>query len=237
MTDHLIENPAVIDLGVMGYAQAWAYQQRVHQAVLDDAGGESILLVEHPPVITISQRKSSPNHLLANREQLAAMGIDVQPTNRGGDITYHGPGQLVAYPIVRLRPRALTVSGYMRRLEQAVIDTLANYDITGHRDAGATGVWVSRGSDASAGSAKICAMGVRLRRNITMHGLGLNVCPDLSHFQTIVPCGLVGRDVTSIEALIGDRGPTMATVKRDLTAALLQQLQASEPDDRDAAGG
>ena len=154
------------------------------------------------------------------------MGIAVHETNRGGDVTYRGPGQLVVYPILRLADigeRGTRLTGYMRLLEQTVIDTLAGYGVRGHREAGATGVWVRTGegvSGGTAGSAKVCAMGVRIRKGCTMHGLALNVRTDLSHFEAIVPCGLAGRAVTSLAALLGERCPAMATVKRDVVTAL-----------------
>src|SRR5262249_23731675 len=160
--------------------------------------------VEHdPPVITVTPRAGV--NLLASPEALAAAGIEVEETDRGGDITYHGPGQLVVYPILDLNLLKLRLHEYMRMLAAAVIDTCAAFGVRARRDVCATGVWVPRGdADASNGTcgsltdAKICAMGVRVRRWVTMHGLALNVTTDLSHFSHIVPCGLVGRPVTSL---------------------------------------
>lgn len=213
----------VIDLGLLPYADAWDQQRRVHERMLADADAPpAVLLVEHPPVITLSQRKDVAGHLLASRERLATMGIDVQETDRGGDITYHGPGQLVAYPILRLAAYQLNVGRYMKLLEHVVIDTLEAFGIEGRLDPSAIGVWVKQQAGPDA---KICAMGVRVRRNVTLHGLALNVTTDLSHFATIVPCGLSGRPVTSMRELLGDRTPAMGLVKAELTRQLNHALE------------
>ena len=227
----------VTDLGRLAYVDALDTQRRLNQAVIDGSAPPTLLLVEHEPVITISHRRDAGKHLLASNERLRALGIDVQPTDRGGDITYHGPGQLVAYPIVRLTPLGLNLGRYMRLLEQVVIATLADFGVHGTCERGATGVWVDPerfrvtsfkfqvedkeacGSNPSAMS-KICAMGVRVRKNTTMHGLALNVNTDLSHFDTIVPCGLHGRSVTSLTELLGDDAPTMPQTKEALVARL-----------------
>jgi lipoyl(octanoyl) transferase len=196
----------VRDLGRMAYATALAIQRETAERIIaSENEPNTLLLVEHDPVITVSQRRESAKHLLAPHEVLHTLGIDVQPTDRGGDITYHGPGQLVAYPILRLDDFGLNLSRYMRLLEQVVIDTLATFGVEGFREAGVTGVWVHSPEKCAKPqppeAAKICALGVRIRRGVTMHGLALNVTTDLSHFQTIVPCGLVGRAVTSLAAL------------------------------------
>lgn len=220
----------IVDLGRMAYAAAFDVQRETHECVF--AGdAETILLVEHDPVITISQRRDCRQNLLLDECQLAARGIDVQPTDRGGDITYHGPGQLVVYPIIRLADHGLNLGRYMRLLESATIATLARFGITGYREEGATGVWVD--TPATSGSlatrAKICAMGVRVRRNITMHGLALNVATNLEHFNVIVPCGLADRAVTSLDAILMQRSPTMETVKTVATESLLAELHAASP--------
>jgi lipoyl(octanoyl) transferase len=212
----------VIDLGRMAYIPAWDEQRRIHDLLLEDPSTpETVLLVEHDPVITISQRKSAMDHLVTPRQQLTAMGIDVQETDRGGDVTYHGPGQLVAYPIIRLATHGLNVGRYMKLLENAVIRTLATFGITGYLDPSAIGVWV----DQPVGpAAKICAMGVRVRRNVTLHGLALNVTTDLSHFATIIPCGLAGRPVTSMQQMLGPSTPAMQRVKDELVRQLREAL-------------
>ena len=225
----------VVDLGRMPYAEAFARQKQAQQEVIAArqaeervdggdrpslAGRFRLLLVEHaPPVITVSRRKTARSHLIASPEQLAAAGVQVAETDRGGDITYHGPGQLVAYPILDLNALGLRLHGYMRFLEQAVIDTLATWSLAGRRDDHATGVWIDLPGQAS--DAKICAMGVRVSRWVTMHGLALNVRTNLEHFNLIVPCGLAGRPVTSMAELLGSEGcPSMDAVKEELVAQL-----------------
>ena len=208
------------DLGLLGYEQALTLQRELNQAVIDGEAGPAILLVEHPPVITLT-RRARPN-LLASEVQLADIGVATAETDRGGDITYHGPGQLVVYPVLKLGDFGLNLSSYMRLLERAVINTLATWGIAGHAECGATGVWVKQDGQPDA---KVCAMGVRIRKNTTMHGLALNVAPEMSHFDLIVPCGLEGRPVTSLAKLLGDQHPTMSQVKAELTRALLDGLK------------
>lgn len=209
----------------MGYAEAFDIQERTHREVLDNRGLDNrgkdvsspgvLLLVEHPPVVTVSRRASAKEHLLATPELLRSRGVEVADTDRGGDITYHGPGQLVAYPILDLNRLGLGLHGYMRLLEECVIRTIAAFGLAGVRDSTATGVWVESGVASSPvpGRAKIAAMGVRVRRWVSMHGLALNVDPDMDHFGLIVPCGLVGRPVTSMAMELGGSCPTMADVK------------------------
>ncbi len=238
----------VIDLGRLDYAEALVQQRERNLAVSLGQSPPALLLVEHDPVITVSHRPGVRDHILAPPEQLQQLGIDVQDTDRGGDITYHGPGQVVAYPILRLNDHGLNLGRYMRLLEHAVIAAAATFGVVGRTEQGATGVWVEVGSGPwGAGSggqrltggldatgthptastplptAKLCAMGVRIRKNTTLHGLALNVTTDLAHFQTIDPCGLGGRPVTSFAQLLGDACPSMDTVKLTLT----QQLAAA----------
>jgi len=197
-------------LGRMGYARAFEVQRERHESVLaqrgegDGVGGGGggggigrLLLVEHDPVITVSRRARSGEHLLAGPELLAQHGVQVEQTDRGGDITYHGPGQIVGYPIIDLNALGLRLHEYMRQLEETVIRTIGTYSVTGVRDPGATGVWVP--GESGEPERKIAAFGVRVRKWTTMHGLALNVTTDLSHFGLIVPCGLPGRPVTSLE--------------------------------------
>jgi lipoyl(octanoyl) transferase len=215
------------DLGRMPYAEAYGRQCATRDAILagrdaPDAPAGVLLLVEHdPPVITISKRPNARQHLLAGHDRLAALGVTVAETDRGGDITYHGPGQLVAYPIVDLNRLGLNLHAYMRMLEGVVIDVCRSFGVEGRRDAGATGVWVG---EAPAG-AKICAMGVRVRRWVTMHGLALNVTTDLTHFGLIVPCGLEGRPVTGLAKELGEACPAMAEVKRALAARFTEEVE------------
>jgi lipoyl(octanoyl) transferase len=247
------ERLPVVDLGAMPYAEAFERQTAEHEAVLalrderplDDPHARlgSLLLVEHdPPVITVSRRPDAARHLLASEAHLRALGVEVQPTDRGGDITYHGPGQLVAYPIIDLNRVGLRLHDYMRLLEQAVIDTCDRLGVRTARDDTATGVWVP-GDERHPGGAKICAIGVRVRRWVTMHGLALNVATNLEHFKLIVPCGLAGRPVTSIaEQLARGNGHdrhepiSLDRVKPVLAAALAERLSeaASESSRRRA---
>lgn len=239
----------VIDLGRMEYAAAYAVQQVHHAEVLalreNPEAGEApgrILLVEHDPaVITVSQRKDARQHLVATPETLSRHGVTVAETDRGGDITYHGPGQLVVYPIIDLNAHKLRLHDYMRLLEDAVIDALAEFGVRGQRDAGATGVWVGGKWDVAPPSgiadveeeepkpkAKICAMGVRVRRWVSMHGLALNVTTNLEHFKLIVPCGLAGRPVTSLRELLGEKCPEMGRVKQVLAGTLNARLEQAK---------
>jgi lipoyl(octanoyl) transferase len=208
------------DLGVMKYRDAWALQEEAHADVL--AGGEErVLLVEHPPVITFGRRTGVERNLLASDEQLARVGVEVVQSDRGGDITFHGLGQLVAYPIVRLNDHALSVGGYVHGLEDAVVRMLVRFGVTAGRDTCAVGVWTDDGGT----SAKLCAIGVRIRRGVSLHGLALNVTTDLSYFNLIVPCGLQCRAVTSLQKLLGARAPQMGEVKEALASELNQILE------------
>jgi lipoyl(octanoyl) transferase len=197
------------DLGTMAYREAWAAQERAHAEVV--AGGrERVLFVEHPPVITFGRRPGLERNLVASDERLKALRVEVVHSDRGGDITFHGPGQLVVYPIVRLNDHRLSVGGFVRLLEEIVIAALRQFDIPAQKSPDAIGVWVP---DEKGNLAKICALGVRIRRGVSMHGVALNVTTDLKYFDLIVPCGLHGRAVTSIAKLLGDRAPRMEQVK------------------------
>lgn len=240
----------VRDLGMLAYGPAVSLQRQLQQELIAGRGADSsiqrlghLLLVEHdPPVITVSRRPDARRHLVASDAQLRSAGVEVAETDRGGDITYHGPGQLVVYPILDLNVLGLRLHGYMRFLEQVVIDLLASYDVRAERETSATGVWVrpapdahalqcmgvgdERGGNQRASAAKICAMGVRISRWVTMHGLALNVTTNLAHFDLIVPCGLAGRTVTSLQRELGEQCPTMDQVKTDLVAQFRGELAA-----------
>jgi lipoyl(octanoyl) transferase len=188
-----------------------------------------LLLLEHPPVITLGRRAAdSQKNLLADPHLLQQMNIDVVESDRGGDITLHAPGQLVAYPILRLNDYALSVGAYVRKLEDVVIATLADFGIKAFKDETAIGIWVttregeapSEPSSASPCSAKICALGVRIKRGISLHGIALNLTTDLSLFNLINPCGL-GRPVTSIHELLGEAAPAMPELKQAFTKNFL----------------
>lgn len=210
---------AVEDLGRIGYAEALSIQ-RAAQAALISARGSGhaapmrLYLLEHdPPVITVTRRVGAAAHVLASPDALARAGVELHETDRGGDVTYHGPGQVVAYAILDLDRLGLRVHSYMRMLEEIVIATCGSFGLACRAEQGATGVW----TDAGGGPArKVCAMGVRLSRWTSMHGLALNVDPDLSHFGLIVPCGLAGRPVTSLARELGARAPDLARVKAEL---------------------
>ncbi|HVZ93606.1 MAG TPA: lipoyl(octanoyl) transferase LipB, partial [Phycisphaerales bacterium] len=159
-------------------------------------------------------------------EQLARTGVTVAETDRGGDITYHGPGQLVVYPILDLNALNLNLHGYMRMLERIVIDVCAGFGVKTRCERGATGVWTGE-PGADEGGAKIAALGVRVRRWVTMHGLALNVTTNLDHFGLIVPCGLHGRAVTSLERELGARCPTIAQVKDAMREGFVGAANAS----------
>lgn len=224
--------PVFADLGRIGYEEALAIQRARHAEVVASRGnsgsgaaGGHILLLEHdPPVITVTRRAGSRKHLLATAESLAASGVQLVETDRGGDITYHGPGQLVAYPILDLNLLGLRIHPYMRLLEEVVIRTLAEFGVQAGRDPEATGVWVDPMQPTSR---KIAALGVRLSRWCSMHGLALNVEPDLEHFGLIVPCGLHDRSVTSLRAELGDRCPSLEEVKTVVRREFESQIESA----------
>ena len=195
-------------LGRMRYLDALAVQRARHEALVaarPEAPPHRILLVEHPPVVTVTRRPDAAAHVLADAPALAAAGVERCETDRGGDVTYHGPGQAVAYPIVDLQRLGLGIHAYIRALEDAAIRTCAAWGVECRREAGATGVWTVAPEGGT--SRKVAAIGVRVSRSATLHGIALNVDPDLSHFGLIVPCGLHGREVTSLRREAGSRCP------------------------------
>ncbi len=205
------------NLGLLAYRDAWALQEQAHDQVAN-GGDEQLLLVEHPPVITFGRRPGGEKNLLATPDRLIELGVDLVPSDRGGDVTFHGPGQIVAYPIVRLIDHQLSVGAYVQRLEDIVIATLAEFGITGQKDESAIGVWVDDGGTP----AKICALGVRIRRGISLHGIALNVETDLSFFKLIVPCGMASRPVTSMRRLLGATCPEIQAVRDVLVTQFLR---------------
>lgn len=197
------------DLGVSEYKQTWEYQEQLMQKVIDqkqakktDPSAKSenyLLFVEHPHVYTLG--KSGDEHnLLLNYIQLQAAHATFFQTDRGGDITYHGPGQIVGYPIIDLENFGIGLRKYIELMEEAIIQSLATYGLAGARDEKATGVWLDAGTPKAR---KICAIGVKSSRFVTMHGFALNVNTDLNYFQHINPCGFTDRGVTSIEKELG----------------------------------
>lgn len=201
----------ILDLGLIPYAEAWSAQNDMAARVGSGQTPETLLLLEHPHTYTCG-RKGGRDHILVGEDELARAGVTVLDVDRGGDVTYHGPGQLVAYPIINLYAYGPVVDyhAYLRKLECALIDTLADFAITADRFPGYSGVWVG----SSGGMEKIAAIGVRVDgRGITTHGIALNVAADLSYFAKIVPCGIEDMGVSSIEKLLG-RAPAMQAVKQ-----------------------
>jgi lipoate-protein ligase B len=186
----------VCNLGLSHYAEAWELQRRLFQLRSEGRISDVLLLTEHRHVYTIG-KSGSDAHLLAPKNELQQQGVEVFHIDRGGDVTYHGPGQLVAYPILDLQNYYLDVHRYLRDLEEAIILTLAEYGIVGERDPRYTGVWV--------GGNKLAAIGVKVSRWVTMHGVAVNVNSDLSYFGSIVPCGISDRGVTSLQRILSRR--------------------------------
>ena len=197
----------VRDLGRMAYAEAWQEQLRVHGRVVEGDAPPTLLLVEHPPVVTFG-KKGGREHLRVPESELVARGFELFDIERGGDVTYHGPGQLVGYPIF---PVGRRVQEYLRRLEAAMVQVLAEYGIDSVGSPGYAGVWV--------GNDKVVAIGVAIRRDVSFHGFAMNVHTDLSHFDTIVPCGLEGKGVASLTSLTG-REVALDEVKPKVVRAL-----------------
>jgi lipoyl(octanoyl) transferase len=181
-------------LGVVPYDEALALQRSLVEERRAGRVGDTLLLLQHPHVITLGVR-GGRSHILAGADVLAARGVQIHETGRGGDVTYHGPGQIVGYPIVDLNPDRRDVHRYVRDIEEVLIRTAADYGIDAERVAGLTGVWVGR--------EKLAAIGVRIARWITSHGFAFNVSTNLDYFALIVPCGIADRGVTSLERLLG----------------------------------
>jgi lipoyl(octanoyl) transferase len=202
------------DLGLRSYQPTWDYQEALlanntkikskarenEEDVRQTSTEHRLLFVEHTPVFTLG-KNGKREHVLVSAEHLQKLGIEFFHINRGGDITYHGPQQIVGYPILDLDKFKTDLGWYLRNLEQVIIDTIAEYGLIGERSAGETGVWLQPKDPFMA--RKICAMGIKCSRWITMHGFALNVNPDLSHFEYIVPCGIQGKTVTSLEKELG----------------------------------
>ena len=241
------------DLGLMGYQQAWDYQESLLQenvrrksaarnqyaatlAAAEGTGGHSqeaetshyLLFVEHPPVYTLGKSGNIQNVLLSE-EHLRAKGIDFFHTNRGGDITFHGPQQIVGYPILDLERFYTDIGRYLRNIEEMIILTLDEYGIKGGRSAGETGVWID--ADLKGRERKICAIGVRSSRWITMHGFAFNVNTDLNYFNFIIPCGIQNKQVTSLQKELGypvDIEEVKEKVKRNFEKVFDAQLIPAE---------
>lgn len=223
------------DLGVMDYKACWDYQEEIFNSIIQqkianrDLPPEKqiptknyLLFVEHPHVYTLGKSGDEKN-LLLNEQQLGSKGATYHKINRGGDITYHGPGQLVAYPIIDLDNFFTDIHKYLRLLEETIILTLKEYGIEAGRSMGETGVWLDAENPLKA--RKICAMGVRCSRWVTMHGWGFNVNSDLSYFNNIIPCGIADKAVTSLNKEMG-REINMNEIKERLKLNFAKLFEA-----------
>ena len=193
----------ILDLGKSHYNDAWKLQKRLQSQRISGQIDDQLLLVEHFPVYTLG--KNAPREHLLTKE---SDDISIIQTDRGGDITFHGPGQLVGYPILDLNQYKRSITWYMRELEQLIIDVLKEYDINAVRKKGLTGVWVK--------DKKIAALGVRISKWVTMHGFSFNINPDLKYYQGIIPCGITEYGVTSMADLLGNDVPDMSEIKDTL---------------------
>ena len=193
----------ILDLGKSHYADAGELQKKLQSQRISGQIDDQLLLVEHFPVYTLG--KNTPKEHLLTKE---SDNISIIQTDRGGDITFHGPGQLVGYPILDLNQYKRSITWYMRELEQLIIDVLKEYDINAERKKGLTGVWVK--------GKKIAALGVRISKWVTMHGFSLNINPDLKYYQGIIPCGIKDYGVTSMADLLGNDVPDMSEIKDTL---------------------
>jgi lipoyl(octanoyl) transferase len=224
----------VEDLGLIDYKEAWDYQEQLFKQIIDvkieNRKNETelltpnyVLFCEHPHVYTLG-KSGDQNHLLLNKDTLKTHEATFYKINRGGDITYHGPGQLVVYPILDLDNFFTDIHKYMRFLEETVIQTLAHYGVKGERFEGLTGVWLEPETPRAR---KICALGVKSSRWVTMHGIGFNVNSDLSYFNHIIPCGIEDKAVTSLEKEVGKK-VDMEEIKIVLLNAMKELFQFQE---------
>ncbi len=221
------------DLGLIDYKQAWDYQEKLFSEIIEqkifnrknpgqaEATKNYLLFCEHPHVYTLG-KSGDENHLLANEQFLKNIGAVFYKINRGGDITYHGPGQIVGYPILDLDNFFTDIHKYLRYIEEAVIRTLADYGLKGERYEGYTGVWLDK--DSAHKARKICAIGVRSSRWVTMHGFAFNVNTDLKYFDYIVPCGISDKKVTSLQKELG-KEMDMEEVKEKVKKHLAELFQ------------
>ncbi len=222
------------DLGFKDYQETWDYQETLFKDIVDlkianrreDLDRETpnyLIFVEHPHVYTLGKSGDFDN-LLLSEKQLEAKGATFYKINRGGDITYHGPGQIVGYPILDLENFFTDIHKYLRFLEEAIILTLAEYGLNTSRSPGETGVWLDVGTPFAR---KICAMGVRASRWVTMHGFALNVNVDLGYFDNIIPCGIRGKAVTSLNVELGVETVDLSEVKQKIQKHLLELFEAT----------
>lgn len=196
MLTPISQKPSLLvnSLGLVPYQEAWELQKQLHQARIEGRILDTLLLLQHPPVLTLG-RGSRPENILSCQAELKARGVELFEVERGGDVTFHGPGQLVGYPIMDLEPLGRDLHRYLRNLEEVLILTLQEYNIAAQRRKNYTGVWV--------GEEKIASIGIHVSRWVTRHGFALNVTTDLTYFDLIVPCGIPEVQMTSIEKILG----------------------------------
>ncbi len=205
-------------LGVVPYADALELQRRLVDDRKADRIPDTLLLLQHPHVVTIGVKKDGRSHILATPERLSSLGVEVFETGRGGDVTYHGPGQLVGYPIIDLNPDRRDVHRYVRDLEEVMIRVCADYGLDAGRIKGMSGTWI--------GGEKIGAIGVRISRWVTSHGFAFNVTTDVDFFKLIVPCGIADKGVTSLAARLG-KPPSDGRGRGSLRRSLLRRVRAN----------
>jgi lipoyl(octanoyl) transferase len=204
--------------GPISYGEGLVLQQERRSAVERGQNRNALFLLEHTPTITLG-RRAHPGNILVTSEELAAAGIEIHKTDRGGDVTYHGPGQMVAYPVLNLEYWRKSIRWYLRALEEVLIRVLTRYGLKGERIAGLTGVWVQ--------DAKVAAIGVGIHNWVTFHGVALNVSPNMAHFGFIVPCGIKDKSVTSLETIIGE-APSMDDVMHGFEMEFLSLFGVKE---------
>ena len=220
------------DIGKSSFSDAWQYQEEIFKKTIDqkieNRSSESkietdnfLIITEHNPVYTIGKSGDISN-LLLNDDEMKTQGIEFYKINRGGDITYHGPGQIMGYPIIDLDNFFTDINLYLRKLEEVIINTLKSYDLEGFTIKGETGVWVK---DNNGLSKKVCAFGIRASRWVTMHGFSFNVNPELNYFKNIIPCGITDKGVTSVSELI-NRNIEMTEIKQILYKNFAESFSA-----------
>ena len=209
----MVNSYNILDLGKSDYREAWELQKKLQSQRISGEIDDLLLLVEHFPVYTLG--KNAPKeHLLNNKSD----NISIVQSDRGGNVTFHGPGQLVGYPILDLNNYKKSITWYMRELEKLIINTLNDYNIKAERKKGLTGVWVN--------DKKIAALGVRISKWVTMHGFSLNINPDLKYYQGIIPCGISQYGVTSMANILGDSAPEMSEIKKKIVRQFISNFSA-----------
>jgi len=227
---------SIVDVGLIGYAAAWELQKRLVAARKSGATDDVLLLCEHSHVITLG-RNGKREHLLASDQVLRQKGVEFHSSDRGGDITYHGPGQLVGYPILNLGAIRKDVVWYVRMLEEVMIRATAEFGIASERITGKTGIWVRGAKDSNAPASneeKLGAIGVHISRWVTSHGFAYNLSTDLRYFDLIVPCGITGRKATSLEKILGravTRKEVVQPVVRNFGEVFGLEMQETSRDD------